>query len=330
MHPLLLLSIALSFVCTLLLTMRWIPVAKRAGLVGRDMNKPSKPEVAEMGGVAVLGGIVGGLLFYIGLNTFLFNNISFNLQLFATMSTVLLIAIIGFIDDLLGWKLGLTQWQKPLLTIPAALPIMAINAGVSYISLPLVGTPDLGILYPLVFVPIGIVGASNGFNMLAGYNGLEAGMGILIILGMGTASYVTGSSHVAMICAVTAAALSAFLIFNWYPAKVFPGNGFTYMVGAIIACVAILANMEKLAIIAFIPYFADFALKTRSKMKAEEFGKVQPDGSLKKPYERYYGLSHVFIDIISKVKGKAYERDVVAFCLAIEALCITLGVLLYL
>ncbi len=329
MNPLLLVSIAISFLVTFFLTSKWIPAAKRAGLIGKDMNKPSKPEVVEMGGVAVLGGILGGLLFYIGLNTFLFNNSSFNLNLFATISTILIITIVGFIDDLLGWKMGLSQLQKPLLTIPAALPMMVINAGHSSVELPILGATDLGILYPLVVVPIGIVGAANGFNMLAGYNGLEAGMGLIMISGIGLVSYLTGSSHVAMICAVTAAALVAFLLFNWYPAKIFPGNGFTYMVGSIIACVSILANVEKLALIIFIPYFLDFLLKARSRMKAEEFGKPDSEGFLKKPYDKYYALTHVIIDLIIRLKGKASEKEVVLSMLSFEILLVVVGMFVY-
>jgi len=330
MNPLLLISVAISFASTILLTKWWIPVAKRAGYIGKDMNKPSKPEVADMGGVAVLGGVVGGLLFYIGLNTFIFNNVSYNLNLFAAMSTVLIISIVGLIDDLLGWKLGLSQIQKPLLTIPAALPMMAINAGHSSVDLPLLGVVDLGLLYPMLVVPIGIVGASNGFNMLAGYNGLEAGMGLIIVSSIGLVSYFTGSAYVAVICAITAAALTAFLIFNWYPAKIFPGNGFTYMVGSIVACISILANVEKLAIILFIPYFLDFLLKARSKMKAEAFGKVDAGGSLKRPYDKYYALPHVVIDLMIKIKGRASEREVVSFILLLEILLAIFGFFFYL
>lgn len=330
MNPLLLVSVAISFVSAFMLAKKWIPAARRAGLVGKDMNKPSRPEVAEMGGVPVLGGIVGGLLFYIGLNTFLFNNQSYNLVLFATMATVLIIAIVGLVDDMLGWKLGLSQLQKPLLTIPAALPMMVINAGHSSVDLPVFGPMDLGLIYPLVVVPIGIVGASNGFNMLAGYNGLEAGMGLIIISSIGLVSYLTGTAHVAMICAITAAALTAFLIFNWYPAKIFPGNGFTYMVGSIVACTSILANVEKLALILFVPYFLDFLLKARSKMKAEAFGKVDQNGFLKKPYDKYYALPHLVIDFITKIRGKASEREVVSFMLSLEILLFVTGIFFYL
>lgn len=329
MNPLLLVSVAISFLSAFILAKKWMPAARRAGLVGKDMNKPSRPEVAEMGGVPVLGGIVGGLLFYIGLNTFLFNNLSYNLVLFATMATVLIIAIVGLVDDLLGWKLGLSQLQKPLLTIPAALPMMVINAGHSSVNMPLFGSMDLGLLYPLVVVPIGIVGASNGFNMLAGYNGLEAGMGLIIISSIGLVSYLTGTAHVAMMCAITAAALAAFLIFNWYPAKVFPGNCFTYMIGSIIACTSILANVERLALILFMPYFIDFLLKTRSKMRAETFGEVDSKGFLKNPYNGYYALTHVVIDLFIKIKGKANEKEVVMFMFSIEILLAMIALSLY-
>lgn len=330
MNPLLLLAIAISFLATFFFTRKWIPVAKRVGLVGKDANKPSKPEVAEMGGVAVMAGILGGVLFYIGLNTFVLNQVEFNLVLLATISTIMIIAFVGIIDDILGWKMGLSQLQKPLLTIPAALPMMVINAGHSSIALPIIGDVNLGILYPLLFVPIGIIGASNGFNMLAGYNGLETGMGIVIISAISLVAYFTGSGSIAMIGAIAVAALVAFLFFNWYPAKVFPGNTFTYMIGAIIGSLAILANVEKLAIVLFIPYFIDFALKARSRMKAETFAKVSPDGSLEKPYDKIYSVTHLMIIVLAKMKRKVYEKEVVALILAIEVIFALLGIALYL
>jgi len=45
-----------------------------------------------------------------------------------------------------------------------------------YRALKTTGAVDWGIFYPLAIIPIGIVGAANAYNMLAGYNGLEAGM----------------------------------------------------------------------------------------------------------------------------------------------------------
>ncbi|MEM2330841.1 MAG: hypothetical protein QXL59_08445, partial [Candidatus Jordarchaeales archaeon] len=73
MEPLLLVSPVLSFVVAFILTRRWIPVAHRVGIVGKDMNKPGRPEVAEMGGVPVFAGVASGLMFYIAINSFVLN-----------------------------------------------------------------------------------------------------------------------------------------------------------------------------------------------------------------------------------------------------------------
>jgi len=330
MNPILLLSPALSFICTFIMTKKWIPIAHRVGLVGADMNKPTKPRVAEMGGIPLLGGVLGGILSYVGINTFVLGQSSINMALFAMTSTVLTIAFVGLIDDLLGWKIGLKQWQKPLLTIPAALPMMVANLGRSAVSLPFIGDVNLGIFYPFLVVPVGIVGASNGFNMLAGYNGLEAGMGIIIIGTMSIVTYLTGSGWVAMVGIATVASLLAFIYFNWYPAKIFPGNAFTYMVGAIMACMAILGNVEKLGLLLFIPYYMDFILGSRGRMKVEAFGKVNDDWTLDKPAPKICDVAHLAIVVIKKIKGKVYEMDVTLSILLFEVIISIIGLKIYL
>ena len=189
---------------------------------------------------------------YIALRTFYFNFDQTTLPILATITTILFIALIGIIDDLLGWKIGLRQYQKPILTIIAALPIMVINAGHTEMLLPLIGAVDFGIIYPLIIIPIGIVGASNGFNMLAGYNGLEAGMGIIILSIMSFIAWQNNLGWVSILALCMVFSLLAFLIYNKYPAKIFPGNSLTYAAGALIAIVAVLGNMEKIALILFI------------------------------------------------------------------------------
>ncbi len=326
----LLVSPALSFVVAFIFTRRWIPAAHRAGIVGKDMHKLGRPEVAEMGGVPVFAGVASGMLFYIAVNSFVLNQRTLNLPLFAALSTILIITIIGIIDDSLGWKVGLEGWRKPLLTIPAAIPMMVAGVGNPAISLPLIGYVRLDVLYFLVVVPIGIVGASNGFNTIAGYNGLEAGMGVIILSAMSLYAYAMGYSWVSMIGLSTVFALLAFLRFNWYPAKVFPGNTLTYMVGAIIACMAILGNMEKFALLLFTPYLVDLALTIRGKMKAEAYGKLNDDGTLDKPYDKCYDVAHVFIVLIKRLKGRVYEKEVTLGLILLESCIAVVALLIFL
>lgn len=321
-----LVSFILTFAVTYFLTSAWIRAAKHIGLVGRDMNKYSKPEVAEMGGIAVVSGFVAGVLYYIGLSTFYFHQDSNLIYILAALTTVLIITIIGMLDDLLGWKIGLKQWQKPLLTLVAALPMMVVNAGESSMVLPVLGRMDLGILYPLVIIPLGIAGAANGFNMLAGYNGLEAGMGVIILSAMGFIAWQSNAVWVAVIAGCMLFALLAFLRYNWFPAKVFPGDSLTYSVGALIACVAILGNMEKIALILFLPYFLDFLLPLRKRMRVEAFGKPASDGSLELPSDGIYDTTHAAILFLRRLKGTAYEYEVTSLILAVEATIAVLAV----
>jgi UDP-N-acetylglucosamine--dolichyl-phosphate N-acetylglucosaminephosphotransferase len=197
-------------------------------------------------------------------------------------------------------------------------------------NLPIVGTIDWGILYPLLIVPIGIVGASNAYNLLGGYNGLEAGMGVIILLVLGYVGLQNGKSDASVLALVMVGALLAFLYFNWYPAKVFPGDTLTYSVGALVACVAILGDMEKIAVFLFIPYAIDFILPMRKGLNVEAFAKVNDDGSLEQPYDKIYDTAHLAIAVLRNIKRKVYERDVVEFIYLIEVVMVGLAWIAYL
>lgn len=311
-EPILLLSFFISFVTTLLLLPYWIKRAKIAGLVGVDLHKLNKPKLAEMGGIIVVFGFLIGVLFYIGIRTFYFDNSDYILKILSILTTILIITVIGLIDDILGWKIGLRQWQKPLLCLIAALPIMVVNAGQSRLVFPLFGAIDFNLFYAILLVPVAISGASNGFNMLAGYNGLEAGLGIIILTTLAYVSWIANASWVSVIALCMVFSLIAFLIYNKYPAKIFPGNTLTYSVGALIACVAIFASIERAALILFIPYFLELILKLRGRFKKESFAKIGKEGLLVQPYAKFYGLEHVSIYILDKIKrNSATEKNVV-------------------
>jgi UDP-N-acetylglucosamine--dolichyl-phosphate N-acetylglucosaminephosphotransferase len=312
MDYLLLTCFALSFLTAYILTPVWIKAAHKIELTGKDMHRYDKPEIAEMGGLVVNAGFLMGVLTYIGLSTFYFKHNTNLIYILAAISTCLIIMLVGIMDDLLGWKIGLRQWQKPLLTSVAALPMMVVNAGESGMILPMIGPVNFGILYPLLIVPVAITGAANGFNMLAGFAGLEAGMGIVILGTLGFVAWQTGSSWVAMLSLSMVFALLAFLKYNWHPAKIFPGDTFTYSVGALIATVAILGNMERIAIALFSLYFIEFLIKARTRFKGECYGIPDKVGKLSPP-RNIESLTHVVMKL-----GKLKETQVVLSILALQ------------
>lgn len=322
-------SIGISFFITFIIIPYWIKRAKNAKLVAPDVHKKNGPLIAELGGLCIISGFLVSLLFFIAVRIFVWNKYDNIIYIFATLMAVLIAAMIGFVDDILGWKIGLRARYKIMLTFFIALPIVVVNAGHSLMNLPFIGIIDFGLLYPLILIPIAIIGASNGFNMIAGYNGLETGMGIIILSALTIITYYTGNTYVALIGACMVAALLAFYFYNMYPAKIFPGDTMTYPVGALIAIMAILGDIEKSALILFIPYFIELLLKSRGSLIKESFAKVKEDGSLENQYEKWYGIEHIAIDVMRKIKGKATELNVVWCMFLFQGVFVVMSLILF-
>jgi UDP-N-acetylglucosamine--dolichyl-phosphate N-acetylglucosaminephosphotransferase len=330
MEILLILIIFASFLSTLLIMPAWIRKAKQIDLIWEDMNKlPREKNIAGSGGIIVVLGTMVGIFLYIALQTFYFKSIDGTLiNLFAIICSILLVGGIGFIDDLFGWKRGgLSIRSRILLVSFSAIPLMIINAGESTIF-----GINFGIIYPLVIIPIGVLGATTTYNFLAGFNGLESSQGMIILSALAFVTYLNGNSWLSIILLCMVASLLAFYIFNKNPAKVFPGDVLTYAVGILIAITAIMGNIEKIALFFFIPYILEMILKSRGKLKKHSFGTPNTDGSLEMPYDKIYGLEHLAIKILKKIKPnhKAYESEVVWLINGFQILIILIGLLLFL
>jgi len=320
-QPILFIAILISFILTFMVLPRWIRKCKQVGLVWEDMNKPKHPKnVAASGGIVVIMAFIIGVLSYIAIRTFVIGDLNgITREILGLLSVVLILAVIGLTDDMLGWKHGgLSIRMRIFLALMASIPLVVINAGDSTVNLPFMGAVNMGILYPLILIPLGIAGATTTYNFLAGFNGLETGQGIIIVSFLSFIAYITGSSWLAMVGLCMVAALIVFYHYNKFPAKVFPGDILTWSIGALIACIAILGSFEKIALFVFMLYILETILKVRGKLKKQSFGIPNKDGSLEMPYDKIYGLTHLSIFIIKKFKDKVYERDVVYFIFAIQ------------
>ncbi len=314
----------ISFLVVYFITPWLIKYLGKINLVVKDQNKKDKPLVPISGGLVVLTGIFAGLLLFTFFRTFfskgsggLVINDKTLMVLFASMVSLLIITLVGFLDDLViekskNYSKGLSQWQKPLLTVAAAVPLMVVNVGFTEMLLPFVGEVEFGSLYPLLIVPIGVIGAANMVNMLAGYNGMETGMGIIYVGMLGLYAYFNGRGIAALFALVTLTSLLAFYIYNKYPAKILPGDSLTYLLGAIIAVIAIIGNIEKAALVSTVPFFVEFFLKARSKFKAQSYGYYY-NGKVKIDYKKIYSIPHFFART-----GKFTEKQIVYFMILIQ------------
>ncbi|MFH0863176.1 MAG: hypothetical protein V1875_09150 [Candidatus Altiarchaeota archaeon] len=295
---------------------------KAAGITGRDMNKPGNVVLPEMGGFAIVGGFIVGVLFAISLTTFHRITVPLNLTVvLAGLSTVLLTALIGVIDDLLR----IDQRVKAVLPVFAALPLVAVRSGVTSVYLPYVGVVDLWLLYPLLLVPLAITGASNATNMLAGFNGLEAGLGVVMCSTIGFVAYRLGNAEAMVLSLAMLGALLAFLWYNWYPSKILIGDVGTLSIGAVVATSVIVGNIEKLGVILIAPFFVELYLKGRGRMKEQSWCRLKGKLLVCDKRKEVYGLGR----LVMYVTGGVSERGLVLTILCVEAVFAAVGLYSY-
>jgi UDP-N-acetylglucosamine--dolichyl-phosphate N-acetylglucosaminephosphotransferase len=300
-----------TFVVTVIAILFIKPYMLESGVTIIDHNKKPKSILPSSGGVAVAFGFTAGMLAYIFGSSFSFYTPVASLEsLFATVLAVLLIAFGGFLDDinvqkkatrttdLIDTHKGLKQWQKPLLSLIGAIPLVAINAGVSVIRIPFVGAFNFGLFYPLVIIPLAVIFASNSFNLLGGFDGISAGSGLIMSLGMLIYSLVFGTYTGALISGILFASILAFMLFNVYPASLIGGDSFSYFVGGALVSAMVIGSMESFGVVIFMPFIIEFVLHARRKFKVTDLGKRRSDGTFDSPYgRRIYSWTHVIMNL---------------------------------
>jgi UDP-N-acetylglucosamine--dolichyl-phosphate N-acetylglucosaminephosphotransferase len=269
------------------------------GITGTDLHKPGKAEVPEMGGIAILGGfsisVIAAYFFYT------------DAGLLIGLAVVLLVGAIGAVDGI-----------RKLSAIQKVLSLTAVGLLLIPYSTPIILGYTLGIWY-LILVPIFFMFACNFTNMLAGFNGLEIGTGAIASLGMAIVAYLNNSTQGIILSLAMFGALLAFLYFNRYPAKVFPGDVGTLIIGATLFTTMIISKIELLGAIIFIPYITDAALKYLSVgiMTRESQAPTQlKEGKLYVPEGSNLSLPRLFIR-----RRATTEPEVVRLVWAVEAVC---------
>ena len=230
---------------------------RRRGHTGRDIHKKEKPEIPEMGGVAILigvtvSGVVSSLLYPEKSTMFL----SFVL-------TVLIAGGVGIIDDLRP----LNARVKPLLTLAASIPILVLGTYTPSILFPVIGGTRLTMVYPFL-IPIVMAVTSNAVNMMDPFNGVMAGTSTVLTATLLIAAIALGMGDTIILCTILLGALLAFYYFNRYPSRVFSGDVGSLSVGTALGAIAIMGRLEVVAVVAFMPQImnAFYGLSSMGKL----------------------------------------------------------------
>lgn len=305
-------AFAAAALMTFLIIPWLIPKLLANGVVGRDLNKQGHPEIAEMGGIAVVIGFFAGVSILLTLD-----GVTDEKVLNISLSVVLGAAFIGMIDDLFNLK----QTQKAFFPFLLALPLgAAIDPTV---SVPYIGELHFG-EFMIVAAPFAITCAANAGNMLEGFNGLGTGLGIIMTVTLIALAFLHKRYDGVYLLMPLLGGLLAFLWFNRYPARIFPGDTLMLFMGATIAVGGMLSDLYLQTIIVFMPMIVEFFLKARGRFRAENYSTNAGDGHLE-----YHGRTESITHVIMK-KTRTTERRLVVIIWMLEIiLCVTVFVLDY-
>jgi UDP-N-acetylglucosamine--dolichyl-phosphate N-acetylglucosaminephosphotransferase len=238
------LSLLLGFLAVERLTEPWARLMLRKGICGRDVHKPDRPLIPEMGGVTIVVGLAVGMGFFTALNP------EFSLTAAAFLSTVVVAAVVGVVDD---WLRPLSPLEKVAAVTLAALPLLILGMYTPYPVLPFVGGLRLTLIYPFIFMPLLVTVLANSVNMLDVLNGSMAGTSTISALFLTLIAVLFSQWETAFLLGLLAACTYGFYRHNRYPAEVFPGDGGSLAVGAAFAAAAIIGRLEVLTLIVLLP-----------------------------------------------------------------------------
>ncbi len=229
---------------------------KKDFFLGIDINKKHQNKTPEATGII--------LLFVLWVSVLAVNLIEgIKIESFYWMALITVFSLVGFVDDTASkWKKNPLGWKE------RALPVILASIAFGWlVSGEIISAVIIG-LFAGVF--------SSFHNSFAGLNGWEVGSSYLIALF--TAFLLIGSG-LFIYSIIVLGIILGLLIFNVYPARVFPGDSGTLLIGSSLSgLIALTLQKELLVVFAlfYVPHLIDFLLKLITNPKDMTQAKTKP------------------------------------------------------
>lgn len=187
-----------------------------------------------------------------------------NVRLFAGVGCALGFGLIGFVDDYMKVvhtrNLGLTAKGKIFLQIFVAAAYLFVmqrwGGSDTFVMIPFIGTYDFGIWY-YVLSMLFIIFMVNAVNLTDGIDGLASTVTFFVSVGFIVISTLLGYIGTGLFSTAVAGACIGFILWNFYPAKVFMGDTGSMFLGGAVIAMAYGISMPTLAILAGIVYICE-------------------------------------------------------------------------
>ena len=187
--------------------------------------------------------LLGGLAMYVGFAVALLFFVPLNLQTLGVLLVSGLAVGLLAIDD--RWPMN--PWLKlAIQVLLAVLAVVVFNTKINFVSLPGGHIIQLGLLVVPVSV-FWLLGMQNTVNFLDGADGLAAGVILIVAIVLMLAAGELGQIEIVELSGALAGCCAGFLIFNFYPARIFMGDSGAHFLGIALGMISIL-GVAKVAV----------------------------------------------------------------------------------
>ncbi|MEE0740874.1 MAG: MraY family glycosyltransferase [Emergencia sp.] len=234
-----------AFVLALVFSPIAIKIAPKIGAIdipkdGRRMHTKAMP---RFGGLAIFVGTTASLAIFGGNND----------KIVPVIIGGTLIYILGVVDDLKNLNAKIKFGCQLLVAILMYSMGLQIKFITDYFG---DGVLHFGSALCFIVTVLWIVGITNTINLIDGLDGLAAGTAAVSSLCIAYVAYIHGNEYGMMVVCLAMLALAGsclgFLPFNFYPAKIFMGDGGSLFLGFMIAVLSVVGPLKRSTIIAVV------------------------------------------------------------------------------
>ncbi len=247
-------AVVLAFAITAISGMWLLPILRKLHFgqtildIGPRWHK-NKQGTPTMGGIMFIFGIVLSVVVSLllmqlgGGGTARPDSAAIKARLFYGLMLAIAFGLIGFTDDYLKvvrkQNEGLTPNQKLFLQLLFGIGYLALlhvsGNRSTVLVVPFVGMLDIGFLY-YPFALFAILALSNAVNFTDGLDGLLSSVTFVVAIAYMILTAILGQWEMGILAAAMAGGCLGFLVWNFYPAKVFMGDtGSLFLSGLVIA-----------------------------------------------------------------------------------------------
>lgn len=241
MYSTLWISFLLAFGLALILTPIAIRIAPRIGAMdvpkdGRRMHTKAMPRF-------------GGMAVFIGTTISLGIFSTHDPRMKVVIAGGVLIYMLGIVDDLHN----LNAKVKFLGQLAVAIMMYSFDIRIEFITNYFgEGRAYFGDVLCFVITVAWIVGITNTINLIDGLDGLAAGLAAIASLCVAYVAYINGMYTVSGAMLAVAGGSLGFLPYNFYPAKIFMGDGGALFLGFMMAALSVVGPLKSSTVIAVV------------------------------------------------------------------------------